>query len=133
MSDRPSKYDFEPRQQTYGRLDMTAELVICAVYAGRLVQNRYPKSWADAVVEVDSSKPTPEARPNRPWKRGAPWCKIVTPRPRRPDASDTRPNPTPLVLLRLNAARDAYEVMYRPNDLGGLIDPTILLNFRRTI
>jgi hypothetical protein len=31
----------------------------------------------------------------------------------------------------LNATRDYYEVVWDPHDIGGRIDPTMLLNFRR--
>jgi hypothetical protein len=126
MSGRPPKFDFVPKLTTYGKLDISHELIVCGVYGGRPVPHTYPKSWEEAVITVDHSKPISEER--RTWPAERPSKKFIGPMP-----FATRPNPNPVLLMGLNEARDAFEVVYDPNDLAGQIDPMMLLNFRRKL
>ena len=38
-----------------------------------------------------------------------------------------------LLLVGLNESRDCYEITFDPHDLGGQVDPMMLLNFRRKV
>ena len=54
MSDetRKPKFEFMPTARTYGKLDLQYELIVCAVFDGRLIERHYPKSWEEGVIKV---------------------------------------------------------------------------------
>ena len=56
MSDRSPRYDFRPKLRPYGKLDISAELVVCRVWNGQLVPDGYPKSWEEAVTMVATAE-----------------------------------------------------------------------------
>lgn len=133
MIDRPQKFDFRPRFRAYGKLDISAELVVCSVEAGRLLPHYYPKSWEDAVTTVGTAEQHARLRDyansTRTKEYEEQYFKL---NPKRKYV-DIAPYPIPKLLLGLNENHDAYEIVYDPHDLGGQLDPMMLLNFRRML
>ena len=154
VEDRKPKFAFEPTLRRYGQLDISSELIVCTVHGGRLIPNSYPKSWEDGVMMVG----TAEARKKSvdyATATNADYEQRLTdyrermvaheaalamwkdnhegPRPKPPQyPSKITVSPVTL-LVALNEARDCYEIVYDPHDLGGLVDPMMLLNFRRKV
>jgi hypothetical protein len=133
MSDRPPKHDFHPKLRPYGKLDISAELVVCAVHQGRLIPQHYPTSWEDAVTKVGTAEAHARLRAYADRTRTKEYQEeFLRWNPKRKYV-DIASYPTPTLLMGLNADRDAYEIVYDPHDLGGQIDPMMLLNFRRRV
>ncbi len=130
---RPPKFDFMPRPRTYGRLDISAELIVCSVMNGRLVPRHYPESWQSAVNLVGTAEEHARQRAHadetrtkeyeEEWRRANSKRKYFYP----------EPYPVPMLLMGLNEARDGYEIVLDPHNIGGEVDPMMLLNFRRKV
>jgi len=56
MSDRLPKFTFVPRPKTYGKLDISHELIVCRVHQGRLIEAQYPSSWEAGVNVVGTAE-----------------------------------------------------------------------------
>jgi hypothetical protein len=133
MSDRPPKFDFQPKLRSYGKLDISAELVVCSVNNGRLLPISYPKSWEEAVIKVSTAEEHDRQRAYSDKTRTKEYQEeFLKQNPTRRYAY-VAPYPQPTLLLGLNDARDSYEIVYDPHDLGGQVDPMMLLNFRRKV
>ena len=148
---RKPKFAFMPTPWAYGKLDLQYELIECGVLNGRLVERHYPKSWEEAVIEVARAQAQQRYAERRPlleeWQRLLPEREKeyatqyearkqdpTLPKPARvPDAPYMPTIPEKLVLVGLNDLRDCYEIVFDPHDIGGEVDPMMLLNFRRKI
>jgi hypothetical protein len=110
-------------------LNTSRQLIICLVGSdGTLTPWQFPDSWEDGVVQVRSPE---HLRAYAAQMRTEAWKADYLRRHPNKQHVPIAPESTPLLMLGLNATRDYYEVVWDPHDIGGRIDPTMLLNFRR--
>ena len=110
-------------------LNTSRQLIICLVRSdGTLTPWQFPDSWEDGVVQVRSPE---HLRAHAAQTRTEQWKADYLRRHPNKQHVPIAPELTPLLMLGLNATRDYYEVVWDPHDIGGRIDPTMLLNFRR--
>jgi hypothetical protein len=113
-------------------LNISRPLIVCLARSdGTLTPWQFPDSWEDGVVQVRSPTTIEHLRAYPSQTHTEEWKADYPRRHPKMQCVPVALEPTPLLMLGLNASRDSFEVVWDPHDIGGRIDPMRLLNFRR--